>query len=355
MKIVNIEHWTENLELTRPYTIAYKTISSVKNHFVRIDTEDGLFGIGSASPSVEVTGESIDDCGRALEAHLEPLLLGQDVHEWKSLFQAIETAMPSAPAARAAVNIALHDLAAKRLKLPLAEMLGRVHKSLPTSITIGIQSIEESLREAKEYIARGFWILKVKIGSSLEEDLELLKALRGDIGRKVIIRVDVNQAYSSRDFMEFFHKAEFLDLEFVEQPLPASEVDAMRRLPEEVRRISAADESLLGLTDAVNMAESPQPFGIYTIKLMKCGGVSTAGEIAKTAQAAGIDLMWGCNDESIVSISAALHAALASPATRYLDLDGSLDLARDVVKGGFILNQGELTINDNPGLGVELI
>ena len=85
---------------------------------------------------------------------------------------------------------------------------------------------------------------------------------------------------------------------------------------------------------------------------MKSGGVFPALRIAAIAQTAGIELMWGCMDESIISITAALHAALASPATRYLDLDGSLDLARDVVKGGFVLRDGYLSTSNAPGLGV---
>jgi len=88
---------------------------------------------------------------------------------------------------------------------------------------------------------------------------------------------------------------------------------------------------------------------------MKCGGIAPGLEIASMAQYAGIDLMWGCMDESIVSIAAALHAALASPATRYLDLDGSIDLARDLVKGGFVLENGWLCTTDRPGLGVTMI
>jgi L-alanine-DL-glutamate epimerase-like enolase superfamily enzyme len=88
---------------------------------------------------------------------------------------------------------------------------------------------------------------------------------------------------------------------------------------------------------------------------MKCGGVSQGLKIADIALHAGIDLFWGCNDESIVSITAALHAAFACANTKYIDLDGSLDLARDVVKGGFILKDGHMSCSDKPGLGVERI
>ena len=116
-----------------------------------------------------------------------------------------------------------------------------------------------------------------------------------------------------------------------------------------------ADESLHDTHDALKLTVDPKPFGIYNIKLMKCGGINAALQIAEIAHLAKIDLMWGCMDESIISISAALHAALASPATRYLDLDGSLDLDRDLVSGGFILKNGSLSVNETPGLGCTLL
>jgi L-alanine-DL-glutamate epimerase-like enolase superfamily enzyme len=87
---------------------------------------------------------------------------------------------------------------------------------------------------------------------------------------------------------------------------------------------------------------------------MKCGGIRPALAIAQIAESASIDLMWGCNDESVVSIAAALHAAYACPNTRYLDLDGSFDLARDPAKNGFVVEEGRLRLLDRLGLGVDL-
>jgi L-alanine-DL-glutamate epimerase-like enolase superfamily enzyme len=154
--------------------------------------------------------------------------------------------------------------------------------------------------------------------------------------------------------MEFIQRAQPLDLEFIEQPLKADDIEGMQSMPESVRKKTAADESLLNAQNALKFTHSPRPFGIYNVKLMKCGGIFPALQIAEIADLANIDLIWGCMDESIVSISAALHAALASPATRYVDLDGSLNLARDIVEGGFRLKNGELTITNQPGLGVKL-
>jgi L-alanine-DL-glutamate epimerase-like enolase superfamily enzyme len=355
MKISKATCWTEKLALTRPYTIAYERIESVQNLFVHLQAQDGSVGLGVASPAEEVTGEGVQECRQALADNLDVLLSGTDIRHLKTRLRDIEKAMPGAPAARAAIDMALHDLWAKHLGLPLVDLLGRVHRSLPTSITIGIESVEETLEEAAEYIGRGFRILKVKIGRTMEEDVERLHRIRQKMGREIIIRVDANQGYSVGQFENFLKQTASLELEFIEQPLEARDLDGMRRLPAAVRKRVAADESLLDARDALTCLGPPRPFGIYNIKLMKCGGIAPAMQIAEIARLAGIDLMWGCMDESIVGIAAALHAALASPATRYLDLDGHLDLARDLVTGGFVLKDGELGLTDSPGLGVKLL
>ena len=354
MKITKAEYWTEHLKLIKPYAIAYDTYHDVENHFVRIETETGLFGLGAACPEQYVTGESTVDCNKALNNCLESLLLGQDIRYIGNLLRTFEDTMPNTPAARAAVDIALHDVMSKYLNLPLADMLGRVHQTLATSITIGIMSAAEAVEMAAEYLNRGFRVLKVKIGKSLEEDLVRLHKIREKIGRRISIRVDANQGYSREEYTEFIQRTQSLDLDFIEQPLKAENIEAMQCMPKSVRKKTAADESLLDAQNALRFTHSPRPFGIYNVKLMKCGGIFPALQIAEIARLAHIDLMWGCMDESIVSISAALHAALASPATRYVDLDGSLNLARDLVKGGFGLKNGQLTITDKPGLGVEL-
>jgi L-alanine-DL-glutamate epimerase-like enolase superfamily enzyme len=355
MKITQTTYWTEQLELTRPYTIAYERIDSVENIFVCLQAEDGSIGVGVAAPDAEVTGESVQDCSRALETRLDSLLMGADVRHLRKVLREVENSMPTQPAARAAIDIALHDLWARHLGLPLVELLGRCHRSLPTSITIGIKSVTESLEEADEYKGRGFKILKIKIGQSVEQDVACLSQIRQRMGREMILRVDANQGYTLEEFKKFVGQTDSLNLEFIEQPLQAGDLGSMRRLPESVRNMTVADESLLDARDALQCLQPPRPFGIFNIKLMKCGGIAAGLQIAEIADLAGIDLMWGCMDESRVGIAAALHAALASPTTRYLDLDGSLDLARDLVEGGFVLNDGELSVTDKPGLGVKLI
>jgi L-alanine-DL-glutamate epimerase-like enolase superfamily enzyme len=356
LKITQVKTWSENLELTRPYSISYRTINSIENVFVHIETGNGLSGIGSGSPAQFVTGETLEASKTILNDKLESLLLGKDIRLLNEQCRLLETAMPETPAARTAIDIALHDTLAKHLNIPLVDMFGRAHHSLPTSITIGIKdTIQETLEESEEYMAKGFKIIKLKIGKSVEKDVETTRKLFEKIGKRMKIRVDANQGYTPQDLIEYSQQTEGLNLDLIEQPFKRESVKEMYEVPEKLRNSCAADESLHGPSDALQLAAYPHAFGIYNIKLMKCGGVFQAKQIADIAQLSGIKLMWGCMDESIISITAALHAALASPATHYLDLDGSFDLARDIVRGGFILKDGCLSTTNEPGLGVQLI
>jgi L-alanine-DL-glutamate epimerase-like enolase superfamily enzyme len=249
----------------------------------------------------------------------------------------------------------LHDLFTKSLDIPLVRFLGQKHTSMPTSITIGIKGVEETLEEAKEFVGREFRLLKVKMGRSLEEDIARLKRLKEEFKKDVLIRVDANQGYTKMQLEDFYYKTLSMDVELIEQPLAADAIDEYKKLPSVVKKLVALDETMKTPHDALRLASKPTAGGIFNIKLMKCGGISCARQIAAIANGADIELMWGCNDESIISISAALHVAFSAPNTRYIDLDGSFDLARDVVKGGFILKDGVMSLTDKPGLGVEKI
>jgi L-alanine-DL-glutamate epimerase-like enolase superfamily enzyme len=165
--------------------------------------------------------------------------------------------------------------------------------------------------------------------------------------------VDANQGYDLNQLKIFINKTASAKVELIEQPLPVGQENELLALTPEQRNTLAADECLHDAKAALALACEPKPFGIFNIKMMKCGGLLGAFEIANIAQQAYINLFWGCNDESIVSITAALHAALACPNTRYIDLDGSFDLAEDLVTGGFILDDGEMSIGEGVGFGYE--
>ena len=353
MRIRRAASRLEEFALTRPYAIAgQEPLTGVGNLIVEIETESGLVGLGAGSPGEHVTGETLAACRAALAGDELGWLVDRDIRTLPLLCREAAVRTPGTPAARAAVDIALHDALARHLGVPLVDMLGRAHAALPTSITIGIKPVAETLAEADEYLARGFRVLKVKIGDALDLDLERLAKLRSRVGAAVTIRVDANIGYTVEETARFFERTAPLAIEFVEQPVPREAFDQIRTLAPRARARIAADESLHDERDALALAAPEPACGIYNIKLMKCGGIRPAMRIAAIAETAGVALMWGCMDESRVSIAAALHAAFASPATRYLDLDGSLDLARDVVEGGFTLEDGVMRTTAAPGLGV---
>lgn len=355
MRIAEVRAWSQAVALKRPYTIATRTIDSVELFYVELRDDAGRVGLGSASPAPGVTGETREACGEALADDRLRWLVGVDPRHLGAHTRRVGDGMAATPAARAAVDMALWDLFGRVLDTPVVDLLGaRRREPLPTSITVGIKSTEEALAETREYLDLGFRCLKIKVGLDLEGDIDRLTQLRRLAGPDVLIRVDGNQGYTFDDYQRFVDAAAALHLELVEQPLPRGEEAALRRLPGSLRRSIAADESLHGETDALGLVEPPAACGIFNIKLMKCGGITPARGIATIAEAAGVELMWGCMDESVISIAAALHAAYACPTTRYLDLDGSFDLARDLAAGGFVLDGGRLLIPEAPGLGVTL-
>ncbi len=352
MIIQEVEVWTEHLPLTRPYVIATREVSAVDLHFVRLESSSGVLGLGCAAPTA-VTSEKADECLGVMDAATRDILKGQDPGMLRRLARQLQSECSQYPSAVAAMDMALHDLLGRSMNVSVASMLGSLMKPLPTSITIGILPLEETLKEAREYLARGFKCLKVKLGLDYEEDLERLRVLRSTYPEGVDIRVDANQGYTIEQTMSLSHEAHRLDLELIEQPLDRGKEEEMLNLSGEARRLMAADESLHNSMDALQLTVE-NPFGIWNIKLMKCAGITGALDIADLAALAGIDLMWGCMDESVISIAAALHTAYACPQTRYLDLDGSFDLSKDVALGGFTLLNGSLHLLEEPGLGTTL-
>lgn len=350
MKITAVEVEHRRLPLTKPYTISRETVCDVELSIVKIRA-GGLAGSGCASPAVEVTGESPADSRAALEGAAD-LLLGRDARALGTLARLVEQRFPAAPAARAACDMALWDLLGQHLGVPVVELLGRAQLELPTSVTIGIQPTEGALDAAREYLSQGFRALKVKLGHDVDEEVDRLRQLRALVGPRITLRTDPNAGYDAATLRRFLAATRGLDLEFCEQPLPREADAALASFTAAERARFAADESVLDLADAGRLLEEPRRYGIYNLKLMKCGGISPARRMAHLAEGAGISLMWGCNDESRISIAAALHGALASPATRYLDLDGSFDLASDVVAGGFELVDGRLRPGEGAGLGL---
>lgn len=355
MKIKSVSFSLESLGLLRPYSIAYKTVDNVKNVFFKVELDNGVRGIGSSNPSIYVVNETVEDVYEHLSKADFSYLEGRSIHEFEGILSETGQKFSVWPGTRAAIDIALYDAYTSYLKIPLVKYLGQKIDKMPTSITIGIKNLEETLAEADEYVGRGFRNLKVKTGKNPAEDAErIIRIYENYPG--TLIRVDANQGYSVDDLNLFLKLCNNTPLELIEQPFQVKDFSLFSNdVEEKSRKYLVADESLRNASDAIQLIKSAPVCKIFNIKLMKSGGVKEALDIATIARNAGIDLMWGCNDESRVSISAALHTAFAQSNTRFIDLDGSLDLAEDRVEGGFFLQDGYMLPSGKPGLGLEWI
>lgn len=354
MKIISVNAWLQKLPLTKPYTIAYKTITDTEIVFLEITLENGITGIGASNPFEDVVGETPAQTLVNLQTDFVQALVGKDIRYFNQLIDEAADHFTQLPGTIAAIDIALHDAFCRFIEIPVVDLYGRKIKALPTSITIGIKETAAMIEEAKANYAAGFRILKIKTGLNVEEDIERASKLTEIFKDKMRIRVDANQGYTIDQLKHFIQQTSKLNIELIEQPLPVGKEFLLQQINEKERKFIAADESLLNAGTAMQLTQQPKPFGIFNIKLMKCGGIKAAASIATIAKHAGIDLFWGCNDESIASISAALHIAYACSNTKYLDLDGSFDLSKDIVSGGFILKDGYMFCTEEPGFGIRL-
>jgi L-alanine-DL-glutamate epimerase-like enolase superfamily enzyme len=340
--------------LMEGYRIAGHSYTTAENIIVKVDTSDGRTGFGCASPAEEVTGETHAAARHALEDRLAPLLRMTDASDPVVFARHAREAAPASPAARAACEMALYDLAGLRARAPLARLLGMQRDRLPTSVTLGIDEPAPTLERAKRYVSAGFRILKLKVGESWKEDLGTVRLLRAALGPGILLRADGNQGYSEEDARRFLSGIEPGSIELLEQPTPAADLSGLRRLADEFDVPIMADESVLDASHARRLVEE-RAADLVNIKLMKSGGIGEALEIARVTQAAGIGGMIGCMDESRIGIAAALHFALAAPGVARADLDGHLDLAEDVALGGVTIEAGVIhPMLERDGLGVSV-
>ncbi len=350
MKIKAIEYFRVDMPLAIPYTIAYETVSFTSNIILKLDTGTGITGWGCAAPDKEVTGETPEDVIRNIEKIVIGLLKEQSPFQIAKITHLIKQFLPGASSTLAMVDMALHDLLARQAKIPLYQLLGGYRNEIPTSITIGILPLAETLETAKNYLKNGFSILKLKGGLNLSEDIEKILKLRENFGDSFLLRFDANQGYSTEESLEFIRKTQGANIEIFEQPTSQKREERLGEVSQNVDVRVMADESLKTLKDAFRLTRNDL-IDMVNIKIMKVGGILESQHINSVAKAAGVEVMVGCIDECALGISAGLHFTLSRANIVCADLDGHLDLLKDPFTGLFKLKNGILYPSAHPGLG----
>lgn len=329
----------KKLILTHTWTISRNSSDFKNNVFVRLE-KDGIVGYGEAAPNVRY-GESAEKTVKRIR-DASYLFHDRDFFHYVELKEALDSVIVDQNCARAALDMALMDWVGKALGVPLYKLWGLNPEHAPvTSFSIGIDTPEMIQRKVKE--AEAFPVLKIKVGTDRDE--EIVQAVRRVTNKP--IRVDANEGWTSRE--QALKKIQWLKsqgVEFIEQPMPAEQIEDIAWLRERVDMPIVADEAVK------TAADIPRLVGAYdgiNIKLMKAGGLQEAWRMIQLARALGLKIMLGCMIESSVAISAAAQLA---PYADWLDLDGNLLIRNDPFTGVQV-EQGKLIYPDRPGLGVE--
>jgi L-alanine-DL-glutamate epimerase-like enolase superfamily enzyme len=351
LSVSSVRAYRVEIPLEKAYHLAYGSFDAIENLVVRVETESGLVGWGCAAPDPHVTGESIEGNLEALREVLAPALRRSREFTVEKLLRELAEAAPRDPAARAAVDLALHDLWGRQRGVSIQAMLGGTGREIPTSITIGIMNLEETSAAAAERLAEGFHILKIKGGRDPEEDIARVRAIRRAHGRGVAIRLDANQGYSV-DQARRVMRALAGEIEFIEQPIDAGDLDGLAGLVPEAAVPVMADEPVLGPDEADEVMG--RGLRLVCVKLMKSGGLAAAVRVCDVAQEYGARVMIGCMDELPISMAGAAHLALSHPAVAYADLDGHIGMVQRVAAGGLEIRGGRVSVTAAPGLGVQI-
>lgn len=353
MKITKLEYRVLNLKPRVSFKIALTDQATNDTVLLRISTDSGLVGYGEANPFGPVTGESVETVVAFLET-IGPLLQGKSPFELENIHFIMRRLARGNSAAKAAVDIALYDICAKALGLPLYRYLGGDNPCVESDMTIGIDNPEKMAEKATEYVNQGFNMLKIKVGINPKDDLKAVSLIRQAVGPEIELRLDANQGWTRKVALNTMKAMEAYNVVEIEQPLPYYDLEGMAFLTQNLKQEVMADESVHSPDNAIDVIRA-KACDIVNIKLMKSAGLYPALKICGIAEASGLHCMVGCMSETILGIAAGAALTAARNVIVYADLDGHR-MIEDVpgLEGGFKQKGGIITLSEEPGLGLNV-
>ena len=354
MKITGVRLGKISVPLRVPFKTALRSVSSVEDVIVEVYTDTGAVGYGEAPPTGAITGDTTGAILGALQDHIIKTVVGRDVDEFEDLMQALNKCIVGNTSAKAAMDMALWDLYGQLYRIPVYKLMGGSRKEIITDITISVNDPEEMARDAVDAVRRGYDTLKIKVGAHPELDVARLTAVRQAIGNDTRIRIDANQGWEPKQAVRLLNQMQEkgLDIEFVEQPVKAHDIDGLKYVTERSYVPVLADESVFSPEDAVRIMQTGAA-DLVNIKLMKCGGLYNALKIVSAAEVYGVECMIGCMLEAKISVNAAVHLACAKKIITKIDLDGPVLCSEDPILGGAVFDEQRITVSDEPGLGIK--
>ncbi|MHC3995231.1 dipeptide epimerase [Thiomicrolovo sp. ZZH C-3] len=323
MTISSARVFRASLPLATPFVTALRRVDDVVFVILELQTDSGHTAYGSAPATKAITGETLESIEEALQHHILPRLFGRPF-EFETLLQTVAASLPGNSSAKAAADMALYSLAAQCDGLPLYRYLG-ANEAAPvtTAVTVSLGTPEMMREKAAELFRNGYDILKVKVGGGDGLDALRIREIAAVLPDAQLL-VDANQAWNLQESLAFIDACADLPLALIEQPVPAPDLEALRQITAHSPFPILADEAVFDAEDARRVLDAGAA-DLINIKLMKCSGLSGALAILDVCRAYDIRCMLGSMLEGPVSITAALHLAVAHPDRfAWIDLDSPL-------------------------------
>ena len=343
----------------RPHKMAVATMQTQTLVLVKITTEDGLIGWGEATTigGLGYGEESPESIKTNIDTYFAPLLKSIKGQNVAQIMQVLKKNINGNRFAKCAIQTALLDIQAKRLGLPLSELLGgRLRDSVPVLWVLASGDTEKDIAEAKKMLdTKRHNFFKLKIGSrQVEADVEHVLAIKQALGHEVSIRVDVNRAWSELDAIKGITLLQAGGVDLIEQPCAIDNIEAMERLTRRFDLAIMADESLMGPSSAYRLAKN-NAASVFAVKVAQSGGLLEGRDVATIAQLAGIDLYGGTMLEGAVGTMASAQLFSTFENLKFgTELFGPLLLTQEILTTPLRYENFELHLPNTPGLGIEI-
>ena len=351
MTITHTDIWKFSIPM-HPFTIATGTMHFAQNIFIRVYLENGMFGVGECSAFPMITGETQATCFE-MAKEFASLWKGKDVLNIPERLKDLDDFTAFNSTIKSAFDMALFDIAAKIANKPLYAYFGGGVKQMETDLTIGIDKPALMAQKAKEFVAKGVRIIKIKLGKKAGEDIERIKLIREAAGASVKLRIDANQGWNYDDAVQVLNAIARYDIEFCEQPMRHWDDHLLPALRKAVPIKIMADESVYDHRDAERLMAA-EACDYVNIKLAKSGGIYEAIKIHDRCKKNNIPCMMGGMLESRVALSAFGHFAMAHDNVIFYDMDTCLlGHKEDPVTGGVRYNGYFIEVPAAPGIGAD--
>jgi muconate cycloisomerase len=354
-----IETFLLDVPTIRPHKLSVATMNTQTLVLVRVRCADGITGWGEATTigGLAYGEESPESIKVNIDTHIAPLLVGMDATLPAKAMAKVRKAIQGNRFAKCALETALLDAQARRLGVPLSELLGgRVRAALPVAWTLASGDTAKDIAEAEHMLdIRRHRIFKLKIGlRSVDADVAHVLAIKRALGERASVRVDVNQAWSELEAVRGIAQLEAGGVDLIEQPVKAHHTAALARLARRFDVAIMADEALHGPTDAFELARNDAA-DVYAVKIAQSGGLMAALEVASIARLAGIGLYGGTMLEGGIGTAATAHVCSTFADLSWgTELFGPLLLTEEVLREPLVYRDFELQVPTGPGLGVEI-